>query len=253
MDDVRVSVDGPVRTITLNRPAKRNALTRQMLSVMEDALTPDPPAAERVTVLRAEGSAFSAGLDLRERLADTGPDDEGPIDRVLAAISAYPLPVVAAVQGDALAGGNTLALQCDVVVAVETARFGMPLARIGLAPTWLIGRNLVAVAGPVVARDILLTGEPVAATRLASLGVIARAVPAAEFAAEVDRLVERISANAPLSLRAMKALVARASGADDLTPHDEIDDLMAATRSSDDAREGVSAWLDGRRAEFRGR
>src|SRR5438477_246780 len=118
----------------LARGEKRNALDAEMLAGLTDAFSAPPAPAERVSVIRAEGPVFCAGLDLRER--GGGAIGSGKIEAMLHAIELYPLPVVAVVQGDAIAGGNELALHCDFVVASQAARFGMSLAKIGLAPSW---------------------------------------------------------------------------------------------------------------------
>src|SRR4029077_11020691 len=124
---------------------------------------------ERVVAIRAEGPAFCAGLDLRER--GGGVVGASSIEAMLHAIELYPLPVVAVVQGDAIAGGNELALHCDFVVASEAARFGMSLAKIGLAPSWFLAKKLIEVAGPVGAREILMLGDLLPAARMAELGL----------------------------------------------------------------------------------
>ena len=250
--DVRVEEDGgAVRTVVLARAEKRNALTRAMLDELEAAFSAEPPAAERVTVVRAEGPAFCAGLDLRERLG--GVSGEGPIEDLLRAVETYPLPVVAVVQGDALAGGNELALHCDVVVASTRARFGMPLSQIGLSPTWFLAKKLLEVAGPVLAREVLLVGDPLPAAHLAELGVISRAVPPDDLEEAAGAVVARLAANAPLALRATKALLVREMAFRDSVPHDDVDALVEAARASADAREGVAARLERRPARFEGR
>ena len=154
MDKVRIEAGGAARTVTLARADKRNALDAEMLTALKAAFTAEPPASERLTVVRAEGTVFCSGLDLRER----GGEAVGApaIEAMLHAIELYPLPVVAVVQGDAIAGGNELALHCDFVVASETARFGMSLAKIGLAPSWFLAKKLMEVMGPVGAREMLL-------------------------------------------------------------------------------------------------
>src|SRR5581483_6902388 len=108
MAKVRVTADGAVRQVTLARPEKRNALDAEMLAELRAAFTAEPPPAERVTVIRAEGPAFCAGLDLRER--GGGQVGSSAIEAMLHAVELYPLPVVAVVQGDAIAGGNEVAL-----------------------------------------------------------------------------------------------------------------------------------------------
>lgn len=252
-DRVRVAVDGAVRTVALCRPEKRNALDAAMLAGLADAFADEPGPDERVAVLRAEGPVFCAGLDLAER-RDTGtPVGESPIEDVLAAVDAWPLPVVAVVQGDAIAGGNELALHCDLVVASTRASFGMSLAQIGLAPTWYLAGKLLDVGGPVLARELLLLGDPVPAARLAALGVIARAVPPHELEAAAGRFVDRLAANAPLSLRAIKAVIRRGVEARAGIAHDDVDALVDAARHSDDAREGITARLERRAPRFEGR
>jgi enoyl-CoA hydratase/carnithine racemase len=251
MDKIRVSAAGPVREVVLARGEKRNALDAEMLAALTLAFAPAPPAEERVTVIRAEGPVFCAGLDLRER--GSGTVGSSSIEAMLHAVETYPLPVVAVVQGDAIAGGNELALHCDFVVASEAARFGMSLARIGLAPTWFLAKKLLEVAGPVGAREMLLLGDLLPARRMAELGLIHRAVAAAELEASAQAVIARLAANAPLSLRAMKAVLVRAMGFRDSIPHDDVDALVAAAGRSADAREGIAAMLEHRAPRFEGR
>jgi len=253
--DVEVRpAEGGVRTVVLNRPAKRNALTLSMLEALASAFEEEPGAQDRATLLTAAGPTFCSGLDLTERGRDGGaPAGESPIHRVLQAIRAYPLPVVAVVQGDAIAGGNELALNCDLVIAATRASFGMSLAQIGLAPTWFLAARLYEAAGPALTREMLLLGETVPAGRLEELGVIARAVPAHELEAVAARIAARLAANAPLSLRAIKATLTRLGDARDPLPHEDIDALVAAAGASADAREGIGARLERRAPRFSGR
>ncbi len=250
MAKVRVESAGPARVVVLNRPEKRNALDGEMLAALADAFAAESAGTERVCVLRAEGPAFCAGLDLAERHRARG--DASPIERVLEAIETYPLPVVAVVQGAAIAGGNELALHCDFVVASSTASFGMSLAQIGLAPTWFLAKKLLEVAGPVATREILLLGEPLSASRMLELGIIARVAPPDRLDAAADAIVQRLVANAPLSLRAMKALLVREMAFRDGIDHAEVDVLVRAARDSADAREGIAARLERRQPRFTG-
>jgi enoyl-CoA hydratase/carnithine racemase len=251
MEKVRIEGVGAVRQVILARADKRNALDADMLIALTQAFTQVPPPDERVAVIRADGPVFCAGLDLRER--GGGQVGAASIEAMLHAIELYPLPVVAIVQGDAIAGGNELALHCDFVVASETARFGMSLAKIGLAPSWFLAKKLLEVAGPVGAREMLLLGEPLPARRMAELGLIHRCVPAADLAAAAQGVILRLAANAPLSLRAMKALMVRAMTFRDAIPHADIDALVAAASASADAREGIAAMLERRAPKFEGR
>ena len=247
---VRIENAGGVRTITLARVEKRNALDAGMLEGLTAAFRQTPPVEERVTVIRAEGPVFCSGLDLRVR--DAGTLGAVSIETMLHAIETYPLPVVAVVQGDAIAGGNELALHCDFVIASTDARFGMSLAKIGLAPTWFLAKKILEVAGPVGAREMLLLGDLLSSHRMHELGLIARIAPAAELEEEASKIVSRLAANAPLSLRAMKAVLVRAMTFLDSVPHDDIDRLARAAGDSADAREGIAAILERRTAVFKG-
>lgn len=253
MTKVLVETSGPVRTITLNRPEKRNALDTELLDGLAAAFSAEPGAQERVAVLRANGPVFCAGLDLRERLSDGTTGGASPIEHVLHLVENYPLPVVAVVQGDAIAGGNELALHCDFVIASTDASFGMSLAQIGLAPTWFLAKKLLEVAGPVATRRILLLGDPLPAARMAEMGIIASAVLPAELEDAVRAIVDRLAANAPLSLRAMKALLVREMAFRDNIPHADVDRLVDLTRTSSDSKEGIAARLEKRAPRFAGR
>jgi enoyl-CoA hydratase/carnithine racemase len=258
--EILIDVDGPVRTITLNRPTKRNALTPEMLEAATAAFSGAPGDGERVAVIRSTGPVFCAGIDLKRRLegseGPTGgqPDESGlsPVEHLFHSVEQWPLPVVAVVQGDAIAGGNELALHSDLVVASTRASFGMSLAQIGLAPSWFLTKKLLEVAGPVTTRELLLLGDPVPAPRLAELGVIARVVPPHRLAGEADAIIDRLAANAPLSLRAIKGVINREMAFRDHIDHDDVDRLVAMARGSDDARIGMAARLAGEPARFTG-
>lgn len=241
---------GPVRLVRLNRPEKRNALTAAMLERLQEIFSEPPTEEERLMVLRAAGTVFCAGLDM------TTPDAaraESAIEPMLRALETYPLPVVVVVQGDAIAGGNELALHCDLVVASAAARFGMSLAQVGLAPSWMLSKKLLEVAGPVTTRKMLLLGDPLPATRLYELGIISHVAAAEMLEATADAVIQRLSANALLSLRAMKAVLVRAMAFRDAIPHDDVEQMVAVAQLSEDAKEGMAARLAKRTPRFRGR
>ena len=146
MAKVDWKVEGAVRTVTLNRPEKRNALDGEMMEELMAVFKIAPKPEERVAVIRGAGPVFCAGLDMKWRA--TNAQGESGIEHMLHAVEVYPLPVVGIVHGDAIAGGNELALHCDLVVASSNARFGMSLAQVGLAPSWFLAKKLLEVAGP---------------------------------------------------------------------------------------------------------
>jgi enoyl-CoA hydratase/carnithine racemase len=251
MGKVTWGVEGAVRSVLLDRPEKRNALDVEMISELQAAFTKPPGTDERLAVIRASGPVFCAGLDMKERAAR--PAGTSPIEAMLHAIEMFPLPVVAVVQGDAIAGGNELALHCDLVVASSSARFGMSLAQIGLAPSWFLAKKLLEVAGPVTTRRILLLGDPLPAERLYELGVISHVADPDDLETVAGDVIQRLTANAPLSLKAMKALIMREMAFRDAIAHEDVDKLVEGVRRSEDAQEGMAARLARRKANFKGR
>lgn len=199
MSKVLVDIDGPVRTITLNRPEKRNALDQETLDGLSAAFPDEPGTEERVAVLRANGPSFCSGMDLSQKAAGLG--KPGAIETMLRRVEIYPLPVVAVVHGPAIAGGNELALHCDFVVASTSAIFGMSLSQIGLAPTWFLAKKLMEVAGPVATREILLLGDPLPAARMHEMGIIARLAEPDNLQDAAQKVIDRLAANAPSTLR----------------------------------------------------
>lgn len=250
MSKVLVEVDGPVRTVTLNRPEKRNALDDEVLKGLIEAFPKEPGKDERVAVLRANGPAFCSGMDLNQRRETLGTPTS--IEETLRAIETYPLPVVAMVHGHAIAGGNELALHCDFVVASSAANFGMSLAQIGLAPTWFLTKKLMEVAGPVATREILLLGDPLPAQRMFEMGIIARVTRPEQLEAEARKIIDRLAANAPLSLKIMKETLVRQMAFRDQTPYDDLNERVRQVGASADAREGITARLERRPAQFKG-
>jgi enoyl-CoA hydratase/carnithine racemase len=161
-------------------------------------------------------------------------------------------PTIAMIHGDAVAGGCELALHCDLRVAAEGARLGMPLARIGLVPGFALAQKLIEVIGPAHTRHLLLTGRPIEARRALEIGMVHEVVPAADLEPATARLARALADNAPLALAGIKAAIARALAARDAVPHDDVDALIAAARASADAREGRRAMLEKRKPVFRG-
>ena len=250
MSVIRVERDGPIRYVILDRAEKRNALTEDMMTEVRQLFLDEPAADERVTVIRGEGPSFCAGLEL----ATSGVEPEAAqlIETMFDAVQRYPLPVVARVQGAAIAGGCELALHCDFTVAAETARFAMPLAQIGVATTWFLTKKIMEAAGPVMGREFLLLGDPLGAPRLRDLGIIARCVPEAELDDAVTAITDRLAANAPMSLKAMKAIMVKQMSVFDMPEREPEATIADAIWDSHDAREGVRARVEKRKPNFTG-
>jgi enoyl-CoA hydratase/carnithine racemase len=253
--ELLTTTDGHVCTVALDRAHKHNALTRPMIDAFRDAVRAaiaDP--AVRVIVLRGNGPTFCAGLDLREMAAEreAGETDLGDFERVLHELEECPKPTIAAVQGNAIAGGCELALHCDLLVAAENARFSMPLARIGLAVPVTLTWKLVDTIGAAATYELLFTGEAVDAATALRLRMVNRVVPTPQLEEQVAALARGIASNAPLSVRAMKAFVRRAVEFRRERPRDDLEALHRQVRQSEDFAEGLAAQRERRSPRFRG-
>src|SRR5689334_15607932 len=255
-DEVLARTADHVCTITLNRPDKRNALNGAMIQQLRAAFGRVAGDADvRVIVLRANGPAFCAGLDLSEmaKQREAGEADLGGLEVVLHDLEEVPQPTIAAVRGDAVAGGCELALHCDIRVAADDARFSMPLARIGLAVPVTLTWKLVDTIGAAKTCELLFTGEAVPAEAAAHLGLANRVVPSDELDNAVDSLARQIARNAPLSVRAMKAFVQRAISLRRSIPRDDLEEMHRQIRMSQDLSEGLAARREKRPPKFQGR
>jgi enoyl-CoA hydratase/carnithine racemase len=250
---VRTERIGSTLLITLGRPEVRNAVnaaTATALAAALDELEADP--ALRVGVLTGEGGTFSAGMDLKAALRGESPDVEGRGFGGLTE-SRPDKPLIAAVEGFAMGGGFELALACDLIVAAEDARFGLPEVK----------RGLIAAGGGVIrlperiphhlAMEFLLTGEPVDGRRAGELGLANRVTGKGQAVAEALRLAERVAANAPLALAAVKRVVRAAEGASDEEAFAFQRGEMKTLMASDDVREGMTAFAERRPARWTGR
>jgi enoyl-CoA hydratase/carnithine racemase len=254
-DAILTGIADHICTITLNRPDKRNALNREMMDQLRTAFARVAGDVNvRVVILRANGPAFCAGLDLSEMAAqrEAGEADLGGLEVILHDLEEVPQPTIAAVQGDAVAGGCELALHCDIRVAADDARFSMPLARIGLAVPVTLTWKLVDTIGAAKTNELLFTGEAVGAETAAHLGLANRVVPTDELENSVQGLARQIVANAPLSVRAMKAFVRRAVQFRKTTPRDDLEGMHRRIRQSRDLQEGLAARRERRPPKFTG-
>ncbi len=249
--------EGDVVTLTLNRPEKRNAMTIPMLTALRDAFRELAAADDvRAVVLTGAGKAFCSGLDLKEMgLArrDDGGVEYPDIEDALHELEHCPLPTIAMMQGDAIAGGLELALHCDLRIAGASARMGMPLARIGLVVPYPLTQKLLDTVGTATTKELLFTGAMLDAESARRAGLVTRVVPDADLAAATRALAAEIAANAPLSIRTMKAAINEANAFRSLTPSPAVAAQAAATRKSDDLQEGLRAVFERRRPVFRGR
>jgi enoyl-CoA hydratase/carnithine racemase len=253
-DEILTTVADGVATVTMNRPAQRNAMNGAMLTGLREAFTAlDERRDVRVVVVRGAGPAFCAGMDLKEMESRGGArDPEGDVVAVLQRVERSRHPTIALLQGDAIAGGCELALHCDLRVMAETARIGMPLSRIGMIVPFPLGQKLIEVIGPAHTRHLLFTGRPIDGRRAYEIGMVHHVAPAAEVEMMAYVLARTIADNAPLALAGMKQVILRAVAARPDVAHADLDALALRARQSADASEGRRAMLEKRKPDFRG-
>lgn len=245
---ILVTEDGPVRSIVLNRPQRRNAMTPEMQMELLDAFERAAASSARVVVLAGAGEAFCSGLDLSvlegipgETVADHRADAER-LARLFLALHELPMPTLAAVHGAAIAGGTGLALICDFTLATPNAKFGFTEVRIGFVPA-LVSAFLALQLGDKMSRDLLLTGRIFDAHEAFRLGLVNEIVQPDELTRHAKALVETLVANSPQSLAATKKLLAAQHKAWlDAAIVSAIEANMLA-RQSADFHEGIAAFL----------
>lgn len=249
---IRRSDQGTIAILTLNRPEKRNALSRALMAEFSDALDALRSAPKiRAVVLAAEGSAFCAGMDLKEAMgrgasmesSRASVEDTQAIADLIDQIHKFPRPIVAAVQGDALGGGAGLALACDLVVLADSARIGYPEVRRGVVAA-MVMHDLVRQVGARRAREILLTGKPIESGQALAWGLVNRVEPVGRCREAAITLAQEFTDCAPMALATTKHLLDEASA----RPRDlrAAAAISAAVRDSDEAREGMRAFLEKR-------
>jgi enoyl-CoA hydratase/carnithine racemase len=263
MNDTEVvtrSVSGGVAWLQLRRPEVLNALNAQVIDGLDSQLARlEKDRACRVVVLTGTGRAFSAGADLKSMLDGDGNVDPTAIvafvkraSHTVQRLADLPQPVIAAVNGIAVAGGLELALACDLVVAADDAVLGDAHANYGLLPGAGGAARLPRVVGPRLAKYLLFTGEILPAQALVASGLVNEVVPAADLNRRVQELAEQIASKSPSVLVAMKRLV------DDGLQHSEKDalsmeiDALARQVETSDFLEGLSAFREKRPPRFVG-
>jgi enoyl-CoA hydratase len=255
-DEVLRERRGHVEILTINRPEARNAInggvSRAMSSIMDEL--GDDDDCWVVVVTGSGEKAFSAGMDLKAFSSGEGGDIIGASGGFAGlTMRDFPKPIIAAVNGSALAGGFEIMLSCDLVVAAEHATFGIPEAK----------RGLIAGAGGLirmpkrlpmaVALELAMTGDPIDATRAAALGLVNKVVPAASLLDEAVALAERIAANAPLAVRYSKSVMKRAAEVPESEGWKINQEAVGIVFSSADAMEGPVAFAEKRPPNWQGK
>ena len=245
--DTTVEPDNGVAFLTLNRPEQRNPLSSEAMREVTAALRKlGGDDTTRVVVIRAEGSVFSAGHDLKEMIGRTLEDEQAIFDtcvEMMQTVQDIPQPVIASVQGAAVAAGCQLAASCDLVVASSDAVFGTPGVKIGLfcsTPMVALSRTI----GRKRALQMLLTGDTIDAATAADWGLVNIVVPAAKLADETTALARKITQASPLTVKIGKQAFYRQIELPQNQAYEAMADTMAANAVTCDAQEGMQAFVE---------
>jgi enoyl-CoA hydratase/carnithine racemase len=247
---------GGVVTLTLNRPARFNALSEEMLTALHEALDDlKQDETVRCVVVAASGRAFCAGHDLRQMRAN--PRQEyyealfAKCSRVMQAIVDLPVPVIARVHGMATAAGCQLVASCDLAVAAESATFAVSGINVGLfcsTPAVALSRNV----SPKHAFDMLVTGRFISSAEALSFGLVNRVAPDAELDEAVGALTAEICAKSPVAIRTGKAMFGRQRSMSLEEAYSYAGNIMACNMMAEDAAEGIDAFIEKRKPVWKG-
>ncbi len=253
---LQLEFEGDLALITLDRPEKRNAISGEMIADLVRALDEAAASSARVAILTGRGKAFCSGMDLEalKAISSQSPgenlEDSRKMARMFQAVYEFPRPLVAAVNGAAIAGGCGIATLCDFTLAAPEATFGYSEVRIGFIPA-VVSVFLVRQVGEKRARELLLSGRIFDAQEALRLGLVTEVVPA-------DRLVERarglaatLAASSPTSLERTKRLLRSYGGEEIARDLERAIAENAAIRATPDFREGLSAFLEKRTPRWR--
>ncbi len=252
--------DQHVGRIVFNNPARHNAVSLEMWQGLADAaqaFTADPDI--RVVIVQGAGDkAFVSGADISEF---EGQRDSAAATEKYDAIAAKGMqalkglnkPTIAMVQGYCIGGGLAVALNCDIRIATDQAKFAVPAAKLGLGYEYEGVRKLVDVVGPAFAQEIFFTARQFSAPEALAMGLINRMVPVAELQAFVQNYADMIAANAPLTVASIKTIVGEIVKDESVRDVDLCDRLVAACFNSEDFREGRTAFMAKRKPQFKGR
>jgi enoyl-CoA hydratase len=255
-----VELIGHTLVVTMNRPEKRNALSGDMLAIMSDAWDRvNEDDAVRVCILTGAGGAFCAGADLTA-MASSAPSDKfesGEFDPAVikSLLKGFRLtkPLIAAVEGPAIAGGTEILQATDIRVAGESARFGVSEPKWGLYPLGGSAVRLPRQIAYTVAADLLLTGRHITAPEAKEIGLIGHVVPDGEALAKAHELAGLIAANGPLAVQGVLKTMRDSEGRHENDCWQDDATVGAAVFASEDAREGPRAFGEKRTPEFQGR
>ncbi len=266
MADLEVEVDGHVMILTFNRPQRKNAMTLHMFARMADAW--DEASANddiRVCILTGAEGNFSSGMDLRAMAGDVDKSDDYDVDGRMASDGAGfiydgllktkrpTVPVIAAVEGVAIAGGTEILQGTDIRIAGESARFGVSEVRWSLYPMGGSAVRLARQIGYAEAADILLTGKHITAAEAKAMGLISRVVPDGEALSHAREVADIVANNGPLAVEAVTRTLHETAGMTEAEAWAHEEGYTGHIFGSEDAKEGPKAFKEGRTPNFKKR
>jgi 2-(1,2-epoxy-1,2-dihydrophenyl)acetyl-CoA isomerase len=256
---ITLDLDGPVAVLTLNRPDKLNSFTGAMHREVKDALDKIENSGARAMFLTGAGRGFCAGQDLADPEFDIAANFDAAValeeyyNPLVKRLKSLPFPVICAVNGVAAGAGANIALACDIVLAARSASFLQAFARIGLVPdaggTWSLAR----LVGEARAKGLAMLAEPLSAETAECWGLIWKVVDDHDLMAEARSLAERLASQPTRALALIKQAI-HAAASNDFAVQLELEkDLQHQAGKTEDFREGVAAFLEKRKARFKGR
>jgi enoyl-CoA hydratase len=257
-ENLLVDVSDRIATITINRPKSLNALNRATMQELSDALE-EIAGGKDVGVVLLTGAgekAFVAGADVSE-MREFTPLKVLEFSRfghgVLGNIERLPQPVIGVINGFALGGGCELAMACDILVASDNAKFAQPEVNLGIVPGWGGTQRLPRLVGRNIAKEIVLTGEMISAQRAYEIGLVNRVVPQAGLMKTAREIARKILEKAPVAVSTAKSVMNRGIDLDLESACALEANAFAIMFSTEDGAEGMSAFLERRKANFQGR
>jgi len=251
MTEILTERSGSILRITLNRPAKKNAMTSSMYLNMAQILN-DAAYEDDVLVVLWDGAgdSFSAGNDLEDFLKHPPGPGESPQAQLADAVLNFDKPLIAAVKGVAIGGGTTLLTHCDFVFAGESAKFQLPFVNLGLVPEFGSSWSLPARSGYLRAAELILLGQPFDAKVAAEIGLVTRVVPEGKLLATATETAEKLAAKPPKALQACKRLI-KDSQRQQVAQAIKVENEEFALRvRSAEAREAFTAFIEKRPPDF---
>ena len=251
-----VSKEGALGMIMLNRPEALNALNMKMVNELISALGDfEKDESVRCVVLTGSEKAFSAGADIKEMVDMTAVQMTmtGHFFPLWDKVGRYPKPIVAALSGFVLGGGLELAMSCDILVASETTQLGQPEIDIGVIPGGGGTQRLTRAVGKSKAMEMILTGRRIGAEEAKTLGLVSRVVPKEAYLSEAKKLASEIAAKSPVAVRMAKLAVNKSFEMGLSQGLDFERELFYLLFSSEDKEEGMRAFMEKRKPEFRGK